>query len=116
MGDKPLRHSRLVQMARRATWIAEQARGVDHGAVLIGVAGSVQLWGERRQPGDTARELNGSLLQLLLVVVGRRLLDLRFNLRLPAPLTMVMFSFSINAAPAISTSTETISGPPSTYC
>jgi hypothetical protein len=33
--------------------------------------------------GDTARELGGSLLQLLLVVVGRRLLDLRFNLRDP---------------------------------
>jgi len=46
--DEPLRHSRLVQMARRATRIAEQARGVDHGAVLLGVAGTVQLWGEVR--------------------------------------------------------------------
>jgi len=36
----------LVQMARRATRIAEQARGVDHGAILLGVAGTVQLWGE----------------------------------------------------------------------
>jgi hypothetical protein len=35
-------------MARRATRIAEQARGVDHGAVLLGVAGTVQLWGEIR--------------------------------------------------------------------
>jgi hypothetical protein len=40
--------SRLVAIARHATDIASQARGIDHGDILLGVAGTVQLWGRIR--------------------------------------------------------------------
>ena len=58
---------------------------------------------------DAAGELGQPLLQLLLVVVGRRLLDLRLDLGdpaldvgfLPAPLMIVVFSFSIRTRLAL---------------
>jgi hypothetical protein len=61
-------------MARRAARIAEQARGVDHGAVLLGVAGTVQLWGEVHVDEP-------DLVAYLIADACARLPDTRYELR-----------------------------------